>query len=771
MIKQKETFAASENHKKWKQTGLAAGVFAILLCVCLWFVWWIGRLAFHNTCIVLEEQYCYSEASDIVTEIETCIRFGKSIENYYGMEEILERLCSLIPGDTEAAVLDKEGTPVYTSFGGTGEKEREYTARLLSDSFQEKEGTGVAFGDRQSMVLPIRDYNQSELGRVVLIYDRTEFLPSEKNILPMMLVLLAVLTGAVTVFYAKEEKYSKRLVRMFPVIMVMLGLLVQISVLYLDYQKQYESLIYENAGQLSGHIKDQVSGLMEKGLPPEQLSSVSPYFEKKAADNDVIWNIRIVHSYMDTADQLGRVDQDTILNPVKSDGSLDALVTINRLFITGQMGKVTASFAVIFIICFMISYEVMKLIDILKLKRSEVLTSVSLNIKLVSFVTYTAIYASMPYAAVLMRTWKASVFGLSPEISASLPLTMELMGILLFSFLIPGMCRKMDIHALAAGAVTVLIVGNMGSAMAKTPYTLLFMRGICSFGFALFKYLMNSVVAAGSADHESVSRNFGLLNAGLLGGITVGGAVGAIVADAKGYQFNYFFTSILLLAVLIGTVKIIPWGYIRQRRAQAVEEAKSAGTRLGTILRDKEVLKLLILGDVPLNVGLMYVVAFLPVYMNYIGHSPVAVSYAYLINGLCGVYLGVFLLKILSPLPPKAGMVFAMLLGAVGILVLSLNRGLAIVFLSAGIMGLFDGYGTPRVTGYFAAMPQVEKFDTAQMLTVFNIVGSAVQIVCPVLYNLTIQENGKTGYLMVLGCSFAAVSACILIFMKGKGER
>lgn len=317
-------------------------------------------------------------------------------------------------------------------------------------------------------------------------------------------------------FYAAQERYSGRTVRLIPVIMVMAGLLVQISVLFLDYQKQYEALIYENAGRLSEHMEDRVSDLMEKGLLPDQLSAISPYFEKKAAGNDVIWNIRIIHSYMDTADSLGRVDQDTILNPVKGDGSLDVLVKVNRRFITGQMGKMTASFAVIFIICMMVSYEVMKLIDIVKRKRAEPAAAVSLDIKL--------------------------------------------------------------------------------------------LRGVCSLGFALFKYFMNSLVAAGSEGQESVSRNFALFDVGLLRGITVGGTVGTIVADARGYQFNYLFTSVLLMAALIGAGGIIPWDFIRQRRRLTVEKAKSAGIRNSVILRDKEVLKILLLGDVPLNIGLMYVV-------------------------------------------------------------------------------------------------------------------------------------------------------------------
>ena len=78
--------------------------------------------------------------------------------------------------------------------------------------------------------------------------------------------------------------------------------------------------------------------------------------------------------------------------------------------------------------------------------------------------------------------------------------------------------------------------------------------------------------------------------------------------------------------------------------------------------------------------------------------------------------------------------------------------------MSAGIMGLFDGFGTPAITGFFTGLPAVQKADTASMLTVFNSVGSAVQIVCPMLYNLLIQPDGKTTYLLLFGIGYAVVT-------------
>lgn len=769
--------------KKVLRAGLSAAVFAILLSVCIGFAVWILSLTFDNICLEIKEQYCYSEAEEIVGEIENGVQFGKSLENYYGMERILTRLQALIPGNTEAVIVNQSGAPVVTSFSGK-KIEREYMARFYSSEYRKQEGVRRDFGNLQSMVLPIKDSNQSTIGTAVLIYNSKTLLPAHNTNWSSKIILILMFTVITFIFYLLVEKQTingkggaLKVARIFPVTMVMVGLFAEIIVLYTGYQKQYEDLIYENAKTFTAITENKVSELLDKGLPVNQLQDIHAYFEKKTSANDIIWNIRIVHAYMDTADGLDRSDQDTLVCSIEANKNLNILVTLNRSFIDNQMGRMTATFAVIFIICLMISFEVIRLIDILKLRMRKKQTeqvqttniqhSISLNIKLLSFLTYTAIYASMPFAAVVMRTWKASIFGLSPEVSASFPLSMELIGILLFSAIIPKVCQKTSIHVLGAAAFTCLIAGNMGCALVDNAYMLLLMRGVCSLGFALFKYLMNTIVAAGSTNPQAIGHNLALFNAGLLGGITVGGAVGAVVADAKGYQFNYTFTMVLLLIVFGVLLFTLPWNYLKNRQVEAVIKAKNSGIKLRTILLNREVLKVLILGAVPLNIGLMYVVAFLPVYMNFIGESPLAISYAYLVNGLFGVYIGFFLLKAFHFLSYKAGFIFSMLLGAAGIFVLCAGHGLGIVLASAAIMGLFDGYGTPRIAAFFTAMPQVKSLDTVQALTAFNIVGSAVQIVCPLLYNLTMQESGRTDYLMILAAFYLLVAGLTLLFVKG----
>ena len=328
--------------------------------------------------------------------------------------------------------------------------------------------------------------------------------------------------------------------------------------------------------------------------------------------------------------------------------------------------------------------------------------------------------------------------------------------------------EKMKLSHLAILTFLFLILGNAACMTVSSPYVLLGLRAFCGIGFGMLKYWLNSMVAAGSDSTEAIGKNYAKLNAGLLGGITVGASLGSILAQSLGYQFNYYFTAILGGVVLVIALAVMPWKMLQARRKQSVEKSKTQSVRLSLILKDSAVRKTLLLGDIPLNIGLMYVVAFLPVYMNNMGQPTVVTSYAYLINGLAGVYIGVAMMSILKRLSIKLSSVLAMILGAAGILVLVLDSSVGVILLSAGIMGLFDGYGTPTITSFFTGLPSVQKADTASMLTVFNGVGSVVQILCPMLYNLLIQPDGSTTYLFAFGICYVVIAILFMMLFRKK---
>ena len=160
----------------------------------------------------------------------------------------------------------------------------------------------------------------------------------------------------------------------------------------------------------------------------------------------------------------------------------------------------------------------------------------------------------------------------------------------------------------------------------------------------------------------------------------------------------------------------------------------------------------------------------LAVYMNAQGYSALSVSYAYMINGMAGIYIGTGLVSFLKKISRRMSAAAAFFFAGMGILVLVTGRSLGTVFLSAGLMGLFDGYGTPSITGIYTNHQALARYDKAELLAVFNTVGSGIQIVCPILYNLLIRPDGGSRNLAVMGGAFLAVGAVFYMMLGKEGK-
>lgn len=773
--------------ERMKNKLLTFVVFAALAFGSLQFVAWISQMAFENTCIELQEQYIGTEVREVIDTIENSVNFGKELQNYYGMDGILERVCRISEGNLEAIVLDGAGEPLYLSFQGSKKNKRLLSYVYTKDYQEAAAGVGsggiagerISLGGQDSMVFPIYKEQKELVGHLLAVYRQKELL--EENDFSGLeqkkwgIWISASLFMAVFLFCKKDREQEGWHVRYMPVIVIMFGMSVNIFFMYRAYGEKYSVFVSRNAESAAVYIQASANDLLKKGLPVEEIDKVSGYLKQKAESNAAIESIAVVKSYYNTAEP-AEGSNNAILNLDLLDGQAQLNVVVSQSYIEDKIFMMTLTFGAIFVVCLMITYELTHLAEIISVRVSREfnqetagqMEAVGGQVKLLSFLAYTAIYTSMSYTAVIMRNWDANVFGLSRAVSASLPLTIELLGIMVCSVIIQRVFKDMDLTHIMLFAFAFLILGNAACITASSPYVLLFLRAFCGIGFGFLKYWLNAIVSAGSRDSEAVGRNYAQLNAGLLGGITAGASLGSILAQSLGYQFNYFFTAVLCALAFVFSAFAMPWGMLNRRRGRSAENAGAQPVRMINVLKNKTSFKAVVLGDIPLNIGLMYVVAFLPVYMNNIGHPTVAASYAYLVNGLTGVYLGVAMMERLKRLSKKVSCVVALFLGASGILILVLGSNVGIVMLSAGIMGLFDGYGTPTITSFFTSLPQVQRADTAGMLTVFNSVGSAVQIMCPVLYNMLIQPDGGTGYLLVFGICYAAAALMFLCLFRKK---
>lgn len=767
--------------KKWTML-----IYILLTAICIAFVAWIGRMSYQNTCLELEEEYISITVQDKISSIGTSLAYGKKLDNYYGMQDTLTELSAWLHGKVRVVVTDNDLNPLYSSM----EKNDESIAvigSILSDSFKtdisrlalsRTDGQVTRAGNLRCLAFAIEDGAEEQAGIMLLLYDKDEMIRErvdmdqfDRQLVFWGLIICAAVALVMILletFLAYRVQGPNPWQRRLPLIITLIAMLCYTAVLSLNYASGCERAAGDIADDTASYIGQSVRDLHSKGLILDDIGQVSEYIDKMVEGNRTIGNISVVQTYYNT--ETGS----DIINTAITDNQYVS-ITLDSSFLEQKNAELRLMLAAILIVCILITYELTNLAQIIT-ERIENRDDISpegagRHIRLLSFMAYTALYTSMPYAAVIMRKWNATVFGFSESVSASLPLTVELTCVLFASLIISRVFRASRLKKLSVLTFPVLILCNLACAMVSSPHALIALRALCGIGFAFLKYWLNSYVAAGSDQAEDVQRNYGMLNGGLLGGITVGASLGSILASAQGYQFNYFFTSAVCLIVLLIAAAVIPWKAVDGRRLRQVESARQNKLSTGGMLKDRGVRTMLILGAVPLNIGLMYVVSFLPVYMTAAGHSEIVTSYAYLVNGIVGVYGGVMMIRLLRKLPLRLGPTVSMLLAAAGILLLVTGSGAAPVLLSAGIMGLFDGYGTPTVTSCFTALPAVRGADKASMLTVFNGVGSAVQILCPLLYNILVEPDARMLRLTVFGLFYIAVAFGLLVLIPFKTKK
>ncbi|WP_018212971.1 MFS transporter [Desulfitobacterium hafniense] len=802
-----ESHTVSSPNKKRRTLTL---IFAVLLIAATFFVWWMSFSGFKSSYKEIKQQYYSVVAGQVVSELEASINYGKSLDSFYNIGRIFAKLTSLLPEHIEAVITNRSGEVLYTSFERGSRQEimavlenEKVVVRLVNASPSSKYSS-FEQDSQELMLLPITDKSQAAIGSLVLVYPSAalngELAPQQRETIQLSLLVLGIslliLIFALWVLPVSEETVKspsarQRLLQLIPALIVMVCLSVQSATMYAQYEERYKSALADGAAGILNYIETTVGSLYEKGIAYEQMEGITEYLTTKAKDTPIIWNIRIYNSIADTDEILERVDSWRISAPLshKEEGTDTRVeIQISQEYMNDQMKNLLLVFLITMIASAVVVFEVMRLPELLLFRRSSEFNrnsalqeeKITLGLRIINFIFFMALYASMPFSSILVRQWDGQLWGLSTDVTASLPITFELLSLMLCSLLFARFSRHTGKRTFLILSAVAIISGNVLSALAAGPQQLILCRVLCGAGFAGVKTAVNAIIASGSQASNRTGLHIAAMNAGLLGGIMCGGSLGAAIANSIGASYTYQFTAGLILAFLAITLHILPWKLLNEKHESYSGQKKSKTPGILPVLWQRKVLGYLVLVTLPLNLGLMFIVSFIPSYVEKLSLPVILISYGYLVNGLLGIYLGPLLAKNLTKRMGKAMSVAVMLfMGAAALLVLSINPMAAVILLSTALMGLFDGFGSPVSTDYFLDMPEIkEKLDIPSALAFLGVIGNAVQMLSPMIYGWLLLMGSNTGIntILVLGLIYLVFGLLFLSMFRrstsfGKKER
>lgn len=786
--------------------------FTVLIVTAFLFVWWMSSSDFEGSFREIKQQYYGVIEVQVVNEVETSIKYGKNLDSFYDVSSIFGKLTTLLPSHVKAVITNSKGEILYTSFDGSADK-KDYLAVFqnlhvlakVENLSATKNYTSLVQDKYEIMMLPISDKNQTVVGSFSLVYPgaalKEELRPAQMENLRISLMVLIVSVLLLIIFLSfvpipdeteKDPKYdsvknipgSRRrqlMMIIVPALIIMGGIGVQSAIMYNQYQMKYKSALNEGASGILTYIDKSITSLHQKGVPYEKMQGMSEYLTTKVKETPILWNIRVYNAIADTGEALERANTweiSTFLEQESKNEKMKLEIQISQEYLDRKMLNMLLQFLATLIVSAVIVLEVLRLPDILIFRRSrqfntscpEQYGKITASLRILSFVAFMGMYASMPFSTILMRQWDAQIFGLSTDLTASLPMTLELLAVMLFSILFARFFNRAGLKTFIVAAGFLIILGNALCAIATGPFQLILFRGICGIGFAGIKHVLNTAISLGTEGDERTGLNIAGMNAGLLGGIMCGGSLGAVITNSMGMAFTYLFTAGILLIGISMILLLIPWKLLKQNMRSVNAKEKVGFKETFHVLLNGKILKYLLMVTLPLNLGLMFIVAFIPGYIQKLNLPVILISYGYLLNGLVGIYLGSFLAEKLTE---KLGRTFCvsvmLIMGGVGILVIGIWSSVGMILLSTALMGLFDGFGSPVAMNYFIEMPEIKnKVGVSNSLAFLGVLGNAIQMISPLIYGLMMLTPTISGFnpLVTMGAVFLVFAAAFLLPFK-----
>lgn len=766
---------------KMKVFGIFAGMMTLVSALFLWLIFSNFKTNYKQ----ISTQYYELVTNQVITKLEDNIRYGKKLTNYYGMDTILGELSGNLPEELASYIVGPNGELLYSETDAAP-LTAEISAALRGGIMNDAAAGGLVYReyeDRNLFLWRVQDSSGELAGGLVHVqntdslnaffsYQWNELLIDALLIFAGTLVLMLI---AILAIPQKKEQQNRLGIRVC-VTCVILAVMLTGLMGYQQIRREYKNTMQTCGEGIASYIGTTIKSVHDKGVAYEEMRGLSKYLSGNIKNTALLWNMSLMVEVAGTDELLMRESQTTVYIPIEAEGERTGYMLCFELsseYMNQMLAQLFLTFALTVLVMFVICGEVSRLPQIWMSPVQEE-DAVALDhkretqLRMMSFLIFMANYIALPYSAAMIREQGATLFGMTTAASASMPLTFEIGAMLLGLLIFPKLLRKQKNGLLIIGGILLLVAGNISALLAVDAQILLVSRMVCGLGLALVKLFGNRDSVLGSAG--AVQNNVGAINIGVLGGITCGGSIGAIIAENLGTRYTFLcaaglfvFTGVMLLFMFRGD-------YSRH------DESQSEKSALLQLLKSPKTLLYILAVILPLNLGLMFIVSFAPAFVTQTGSSGLLTSYAFMLNGLAGIYIGGALNRFAARRFSSRIAVFIMMLIGIAA-VFTLGSPLVIiaaVLMSSALFGLFDVYGNPVAAKGFLELPSVQTLPPAAALTALGVLGSLIQLAAPTVYSVLLSNMDVNAPMAVLWPVIMVLAVCAVIaflLMNSKSHR
>lgn len=705
--------------------------------------------------------------SQINDSIEYGLKYGKQLGNYYGIEDILEKVRTSCDSDY-VYIADAEGNLLY------GEDPGDYLKKgLEGNEAEDEDGESDENkkiwneSDMVHILLPI--YQGEEQAGYIGTGCSTERMQafSKPYVQNMYLyALIEALCGILLfliLFHVIKHGFAEKKLRLLIMATIIAVSLLSVLPSYHILDVSYRALSEDVAADLLKQSAGDMERLLEMGVCYSDIKDANDYYKEIAGECMQVSDVRLSEgkgtsgSFLDLP-----ADQNNSVMHLEAD--------IDETYIRGRVLKATINTLITTVTAIMIAVEILMFLLGLfvgkernrrkKVDNKEALTIEEFGlVRGLSFFFASFRFMSVAFMSIVLVQIYTPVYVwghmIPYEILISLPMAGQVFVAMITSYLSGLVIHRIGWKRTTLMGVVLMMMGTLASSFARVPIPFILAQMLVGTGLGFAKMGIDIYAVAVSSE-DDMSKYTSGSNAGIIVGFSCSAALGALIASIFGYSGAYLVMTALgggvFLLILFFGMDVASREEEEEGPDTEVEEVKGADLRFPVYL---------LTVIIPYFFIMMFVDYFFPVYANSIGITTDVIGYVMLIYGIVTAYVGTPLCPVLTEkMRTKVLMPVILLILALGLFIFSVRNNIVAAAVIVALIGLADGIMPSVQFKYVYELPFAKKIGFSRALGIEGFFSNLIGAAAPVIFGV-VMMFGNGGLALVA----ALIASCALVFI------
>jgi len=736
---------------------------AILLVVTMAFAGVLNYMTFMDNYRQSQVQSFSVAGNGLVKKIEAALHYGKPLENFYGMSETLQEIKAIIPGLEEVNIVSLDGQILYSTKGIVNQQVIQQDL-LKTASFAEgvigENCSYIFLQDYCHIYLKISDSVSPHLASLEMVLPEVAFRGSAGTYLQKLALYFAVLVViafcclGLFVFRTKFLTIKDRLIdkkRVLILLLLILGSsqLVYSGLNYVLFKEAYLQTAKSSIEYTQQQVTTNLKSIYRKGLTLEEISGFDEYLKETAAALPEIEKIVLV-----VGEQ--RVEAST-----------------SSVYLDKKMFDLLLDMVTVLIISIFFMIELTLLAILLLGGQSSSIKEATVEkalthqaqqtsglIRALIFMANIGVFMSISFVPLMMNKLYQPIAGLAPDVILGLPISAEMLAGVAAIIMAGRLIAKKGWKPIFYIGILFLTAGSFLSGTSQTALSFILYRAIAGLGLGFVMMALRSLVIMLPNQNAAIAE----FSAGAVAGLNCGAVIGGMLAERIGYA-NVFYLSalIVLLSAFFARKMLLNNGI------QRIDLAQTPGwDNFIRFISNRSVLLFLGLVFFPILVAGVFLSYSFPLFAQAHNLSQGNISRAFLLNGLCVIYLGPVLTGVTTRyIGNKGALLLSSGLIVAGMFIFMFFGNIAAALVLVILLGVSDSFGTAAQTGYFLNLQAVRQMGLSKGIGYFSIIVNIGKMMGPVIFGLAFIWGMQKGVLF-LAILMTALLALFLLASKEK---